>query len=55
LAVKQTIFCIWWGILNIIIGGGIDSLGLILFGIGILAGGLCVAIERDKEAIKCQK
>lgn len=48
-------FTIIWGLGNCIFGVVLNNLVLRVFGIGILLGGLCIAIGRDKEKIKGRK
>ena len=45
-------FCIPWAIGNLVFGFILNSFTLGLFGIGLLVGGICVAIEWDIEMIE---
>jgi len=42
-------FIIYWGFSNIAVGTFLDNNMILIFGFGILFGGLGVGMERDKE------
>lgn len=48
-------FTIIWGLGNYIFGVVLNNLVLRVFGMGIILGGLCIAIAHDKEKIKGRK
>lgn len=48
-------FTIIWGLGNYIFGVVLNNLVLRVFGMGIIFGGLCIAIAHDKEKIKGRK
>jgi len=45
-------FTIIWGLGNLVLGLILDNCLLKVFGMGILCGGLCISIARDKERLE---